>query len=151
MRKFWTLLLSCILIIISLTACGSSEKKLVGTWTLESAYNQKSDLELNMELFHERLRSGVSVDDPEYRLYDTCKDVEEIEFFSDGTCTVNREYGTWKITDGKLMLLGTYGGGDFWSADSITGEFKVSSNELEFFDAKIGGRGEYDLVYKKSN
>ena len=149
MRKFWVLLLSCILMTISLTACGSGEKKLVGAWTLESACYKYTNAELNIEHIKERLKHGVSTTDPEYMLYEKYDDICKIEFFSDGTCTVDGEHGTWKITDGKLMLLGSYGG-DFRYASSIVGEFKVSNNKLEFFDAKIGRQSNAsDLVYRK--
>lgn len=149
MRKFGIFLLSCILVIISLTACGNNEKKLVGAWTLESACYKYTNEELNIEHIKERLKHGVSTTDAEYMLYKKYEDICKIEFFSDGTCTVDGEHGTWKITDDKLMLLGSYGG-DFQNADSIVGEFKVSNNKLEFFDAKIGKQSTTsDLVYRK--
>ena len=81
MKKFLILLLSCVLITLNVTACASKEKKLVGTWTLESAYNSTDGVELNVESFKERWRGGVKTNDPELLLFESCEGCMEIEFF----------------------------------------------------------------------
>ncbi len=136
MKKILILLLSCVLITLNVTACASKENKLIGTWEMEIAYKNDNGNKLYIENYYEKAKYGV----------DHCR---KIEFFSDGTCKVDGEYGTWKITDNKLFVLGQYGG-EFWSSSSISGEFKVSRNKLEFFDASIdGGSDNINLIYKK--
>ena len=75
--------------------------------------------------------------------------LEKVKFYDDGTCSVNGEMGTWKISGEELMVLGDISG-RFFGSDSIVGKFSCDGETLEFYGAQIDAKDvSVDLVYKK--
>ena len=102
---------------------GVGEKNLVGKWEIVSQVNDEGE------------KTNYSLD--------------TIKIYGDGTCTLEGELGTWKVVDGELMILGSYGG-RFAYSDSIIGEFSCSGDTLKFFGAQIDEKeNSVDLVYRK--
>ncbi|MEE0914829.1 MAG: leucine-rich repeat protein [Ruminococcus sp.] len=62
--------------------------------------------------------------------------VDTVTLYSDGTCSVDNESGTWTVVDNTLKILGSYGG-KFWDEDSLVGEYEVSNDTLTIYNATI--------------
>lgn len=76
-------------------------------------------------------------------------DARSITCYSDGSCVVDEdEAGEWSVVDGTFKVLGLYGG-QFWSHDTIIGQYSIQGRVLTITDANIDGDYTDTLVYEK--
>jgi len=99
------------------------EDQLLGTWNLVSQRSVKTN-------------------------HKTSYNLKVLKIYSDGTCFVEGEYGTWKILDGELVILGSCGG-KFLSRDSFSGGFTVRDNIMELENAFVGYDDIVHLIYER--
>lgn len=123
MKKFIKLfILVCIFLFIfcgcdgRIESLNSDNELILGSWQMDtSVYGEGIDLFRNLD--------GV---------------ITEITFYSDGTCTVDgvngrSENGHWSFVDGKLKVLGDYGG-DFWYYENFISSYDLNSDTLLIYD-----------------
>lgn len=93
----------------------NDEKDIIGTWKLDTSS------------FGEGLEGLANLDGV----------ITRIEFYSDGTCTVDGvsspESGVWSIVDGQLKVQGTTGG-MFWNYHGFISEYDLSGDMLTVYN-----------------
>ncbi|MGN1421691.1 MAG: zinc ribbon domain-containing protein [Eubacterium sp.] len=104
----------------------NDEKEIVGTWKLDtSSFGEGLDKLANL--------NGV---------------ITGIEFYSDGTCTVDGvsgpENGDWSIVDGQLKVQGTTGG-MFWNYHGFISEYDLNGDTLTVY----GDNGDNYVYYRE--
>lgn len=158
-------LLSILLFItflISLSACSvNNTTPTYGIQTTPTTTQSTNDDIINDEQSYEEPENDISIESLilgewylESQTYSNGKtstwNLQTIKLYTDGTCAVNGEIGTWKLVEDELMLLGSYGG-RFWGADAIVGRFSCDGKSLEFHGAQIDGKNNsVNLKYRKA-
>lgn len=104
----------------------NDEKEIVGTWKLDtSSFGEGLEGLANL--------NGV---------------ITGIEFYSDGTCTVDGlsspESGVWSIVDGQLRVQGTTGG-VFWNYHGFISEYDLKGDALTVY----GNNGDNYVYYRE--